>query len=110
MKRTGTFLLVLVLLIGFTIGSAATKAVAEETVKIGALLDFTGPIAALGPLFKNGIVYALEEVDYTVGGKKVELIVEDTASDPTVALEKAKKLVDRDKVRVIIGPLMGDQQ
>ncbi len=81
---------------------------AAKTIKIGTILNLTGPIAFIGPLFKNGIVLALEEVNYTVGGKKIELIPEDAAADMNVALEKAKKLVERDEVNIILGPLMGD--
>jgi branched-chain amino acid transport system substrate-binding protein len=64
----------------------------------------------MGPLFKNGMVMALEEVDYTVGGRKIELIPMDAANDMNVALEAAKRLVEREKVRIILGPLMGDAQ
>lgn len=79
-----------------------------EPIKIGALLDMTGPAADLGPLFKNGVEMALEEFNYEVAGRPVELIVEDSATDPPVALEMARKLVEVDGVDAIVGPLMGD--
>ncbi len=81
---------------------------AAETIKLGALLDFTGPVADLGPMFEMGIKLALEEVNYTVAGKKIELVVEDTATSVDTAVLKAKKLVEQDGVKFIIGPLMGD--
>lgn len=81
-----------------------------EPVKIGALLNFTGPIADMGPRFLQGIELALEEVNYQAGGRSIELIVEDTGSDATMALEKQKKLVETDGCYLCIGPLMGDQQ
>jgi branched-chain amino acid transport system substrate-binding protein len=108
MKKLMTSVLAIVLLCSFAIFGSAGMAQAEEVLKIGTILNLTGPIAFIGPLFKNGIVKALEEVDYTVGGRKIELIPEDAAADMNVALEKAKKLVERDKVNIIIGPLMGD--
>jgi len=80
----------------------------EKPIKIGAILNFTGPAAMLGPLFKNGIVMALEENNNQVAGRPIKLIVEDAATDATVCLEKARKLVERDRVKIIIGPLMGD--
>ena len=86
------------------------RAQAAEPIKIGTLLDLTGPMAFLGPLLKNGIVKALEEVNYTVAGRKIELIAEDTANDMNVCLEKTKKLVELNKVHIILGPLMGDAQ
>ena len=90
-------------------GATTTSAAAGGgTIKIGALLDFTGPVAELGPLFQMGIQVALEEVNYTVAGKKIELIVEDSATSVDMAVTKAKKLVEQDGVKIIIGPLMGD--
>ncbi|OGO64016.1 MAG: hypothetical protein A2029_10260, partial [Chloroflexi bacterium RBG_19FT_COMBO_47_9] len=77
-------------------------------IKIGALLDFTGPVADLGPKFQAGIELALEEVGYKVAGRSIELIVEDSATSVEVAVEKFKKLADKDQVHVVIGPLMGD--
>jgi branched-chain amino acid transport system substrate-binding protein len=106
MKRVITIFVVMGLLLSplFFMGNAA----AAEPIKIGTILNLTGPIAFIGPLFKNGIVKALEEVDYTVGGRKIKLIPEDAAADMNVCLQKSKKLVERDKVHIIIGPLMGD--
>ncbi len=90
-------------------GSTTTSAAAGGgTIKIGALLDFTGPVAVLGPIFEMGIKTALEEVNYTVAGKKIELIIEDSATSVDMAVTKAKKLVEQDGVKIIIGPLMGD--
>ncbi len=88
--------------------STDTTAAAGGTIKIGALLDFTGPVAELGPIFQAGIEAALEEANYMVAGKKVELIIEDSATSVDVAVSKAKKLVEQDGVKIIIGPLMGD--
>jgi len=90
--------------------ACAPAAPKVEPVKIGALLDFTGPIASFGPRFIKGIEMALEEANYEAGGRSIELIVEDTASDATIALEKQKKLVETDGCYLAIGPLMGDAQ
>lgn len=79
-----------------------------ESIKIGGLFDYTGPVAELGPKFEAGVRLALEEVNYQVAGVKIELIIEDSATSVSVALEKFKKLVDSDKVKIVIGPLMGD--
>ncbi len=88
--------------------TTTTVAAGGGTIKIGALLDFTGPVAELGPIFQAGIEAALEEVNYMVAGKKVELIIEDSATSVDTAVAKAKKLVEQDGVKIIIGPLMGD--
>ncbi len=88
--------------------TAAPPAANVEPIKIGALLDFTGPVADLGPKFRAGIELALEEVNYQVAGHPIQLIVEDSATSVDVAVEKFKKLADKDQVKIIIGPLMGD--
>ena len=108
MKKFIALFLALGFLFSLAIFGSVGSARAADTIKMGALLDLTGAVAFLGPLFKNGITFALEEVNYTVGGKKIELIIEDTANDMNVVLEKTKKLVDRDGVKILIGPLMGD--
>ena len=108
MKKFIALFLALGFLFSLSIFGSVGSARAAETIKMGALLDMTGAVAFLGPLFKNGITFALEEVNYTVGGKKIELIIEDTANDMNVTVEHAKKLVEMDKVHIIIGPLMGD--
>jgi branched-chain amino acid transport system substrate-binding protein len=86
----------------------AAPPVEQEPIKIGALLDFTGPVADLGPKFRAGIELALEEVNYQVAGRKIELVVEDSATSVETAVEKFKKLADKDQVNIVIGPLMGD--
>ncbi len=88
--------------------SETTAAPSGEPLKIGALLDFTGPIADLGPMFQAGIELALEEAGNQVAGRPIELIVEDSATSVDTAVTKAKKLVEQDGVNIIIGPLMGD--
>ena len=108
MKKVLTILLVGVFVFSAVLIGVVNQAAAAETIKIGAILNFTGPIAFIGPIFKNGIVKALEEVNYTVNGKKIELIAEDAAADMNICMQKSRKLVERDKVNIIIGPLMGD--
>lgn len=89
-------------------GTMTPPAPSGEPIKIGALLDFTGPIADLGPMFQTGIEIALAEAGNQVAGRPIELVVEDTATSVDTAVTKAKKLVEQDGVKVIIGPLMGD--
>ena len=110
MKKIGLALLVVGLLVSLALVSPTQRSLAAEPIKIGAILNYTGPAAMLGPLFKNGIVMALEENNNQIAGRPLELIVEDAAGSPNVCLEKARKLVERDKVKIIIGPLMGDAQ
>lgn len=72
-------------------------------IKIGALVPFTGSLQTEGHKLKKGIELALDHYNWQVAGRKVELYIEDDASDPTMALDKARKLVERDRVVLIIG-------
>ena len=71
-------------------------------LKIGFISSLSGPVAALGIPYEKGIRAAIAEHP-TIGGRKVELIVLDDASDPTTAARNARKLVIDDKVDVLIG-------
>ena len=71
-------------------------------LKIGFISSLSGPVAALGIPYEKGIRAAIAEHP-TIGGRKVELIVLDDASDPTTAGRNARKLVVDDKVDVLVG-------
>jgi len=79
----------------------------EKPIKIGFIADFTGPLTEHGIAGKQGAILAMEKAGNKVGGRPVELIVEDEASDPAVAMDKARKLVETDKVSMILGPFHG---
>src|SRR5260370_37750929 len=68
-------------------------------VKIGVTLSTTGPAASLGIPEKNTIALLPKEI----GGKTVEYIVLDDASDTSRAVQNAQKLVTEDHVDAIIG-------
>jgi len=54
----------------------------------------------------EAIELKLDEVGWEVAGRKIELIKEDHGSDPVKAVDKARKLVEHDKVDVILGPML----
>lgn len=70
-----------------------------ETYRIGVLLPFTGNIGEYGERIKRGIELARKELKNT----KIEIIYEDTQGLPRVGITGAKKLVNIDKVKYIIG-------
>jgi len=85
---------------------AAAPARAEETVKVGALLAVTGGAAFLGAPEARTLEMIVQEVNARggLGGRKVELLVRDTASSPEKAVSFARQLIDEEKVLAIIGP------
>jgi branched-chain amino acid transport system substrate-binding protein len=68
-------------------------------IKVGVVLSATGPAASLGIPEKNTVALMPREI----GGKKVEYIVLDDASDTTIAVKNTRKLISEDKVDVVIG-------
>jgi branched-chain amino acid transport system substrate-binding protein len=77
----------------------------SEPIRIGFLTVRTGPLAAGGRQMEEGIQIFLKERNYTIAGRKVELIFADTGGNPIGARTKTQELVERSKVHVIIGPL-----
>jgi branched-chain amino acid transport system substrate-binding protein len=82
---------------------------AEDSVKIGVVLPFTGPIAFDGKLTFKGIQLAQKQLNeaggVTVAGKnyKIELITEDSGCVPANSVAAVEKLMTRDKVVTVIG-------
>lgn len=86
--------------------SLPIPAIAQQApIKIGLMTVKTGGLAAGGVHLEEGITCFLKDKNFTLAGRKVELIVADTAGQPAVAKTKAIELVERDKVDLIMGPL-----
>src|SRR5579863_1411298 len=77
----------------------------EPSIKVGVIMDLTGPLAFLGVANANVAKMVIDEINGKGGllGRRVELIVEDSATTDGVAEAKATKLVEQDKVDVILG-------
>src|SRR5205809_975628 len=77
---------------------------AQEPIRIGQLIPFTGFLGAIGEYGKQGATLAVEELNEKGGvlGRKIELITEDEAN-PGVAVQKARKLIEKDRVVAIEG-------
>jgi branched-chain amino acid transport system substrate-binding protein len=100
------------LLAGSAAGAAAAltcfpaPAIAQAApFKLGLLTVKTGPLAQGGIQMEQGVLTYLKETDYTMAGRKVELVTADTGGAPAGAKTKAQELIERDKVDVILGPL-----
>jgi branched-chain amino acid transport system substrate-binding protein len=75
----------------------------QAPIRVGALMELTGVFAPNGRDALDGFNLYLDEVRSQAGGRKIEVIVEDTAGKPDVGLTKARKLVESDKVHVLTG-------
>src|SRR5262245_50803687 len=79
---------------------------AADTVKIGLDNPLTGTYAAVGKNEMIGSQLAIEQINAKGGilGRKVELLIEDsTSGDAATAVQKARKLIDRDQVNFLLG-------
>ncbi|HMM54600.1 MAG TPA: ABC transporter substrate-binding protein [Candidatus Desulfobacillus sp.] len=72
-------------------------------LKVGLMLPYTGTYAPLGNAITNGFKLAVEERGGKLGGREIEYFVVDDESNPAKAPENTNKLVQRDKVDVLIG-------
>ena len=78
---------------------------AQSVVKVGILHSLTGTIALAEASVVDAEKLAIEEINASGGvlGKKIEAVVEDGASDWPTFAEKARKLLERDKVAAVFG-------
>src|SRR6201989_2360186 len=90
------------------LGLFATQAAAQDKLKVGILTTLSGPPAALGVQQRNGFQLALKTLGGKLGGREVELIVQDDEPKPDVAVGKAKAFVERDKVDFVVGPVFSN--
>lgn len=80
----------------------------DRVVKVGFLSPVTGTVAAAGTEMREGWELYWEEHGSTVGDVTVETIFEDDAGNPDTALTKAKRLVEDEKVELLVGPLLAN--
>ncbi|OYQ65464.1 urea ABC transporter substrate-binding protein [Pseudanabaena sp. SR411] len=85
--------------------ATSTAAASGGTIKVGILHSLSGTMAISEKSLVDATQLAIEEINKAGGvlGKQIEAIVEDGASDWPTFAEKAKKLIDQDKVVVVFG-------
>jgi len=92
------------------IGAASTGLLLPEIVRaqsgkvrVGFMLPYTGTFAQLGVAIENGFRMAINEQGGKLGGREIEFFKVDDESEPSKGIENANKLVQRDKVDVLVG-------
>lgn len=90
--------------------SAPAFAVAQaESIKIGLLATFEGAFTVLGEDSERGALTAVDEFGGKVAGMDIEVVKGSSDASPDSAVRAARKLVEQDGVKVLIGPLSGDE-
>jgi len=84
---------------------APPQGVSKDEILIGSIQDLSGPIAGFGKQVRNGMLLRVDEINEQGGinGRKLKLLVEDSAYDPKKAVLAAQKLVNQDKIFIMIG-------
>ena len=84
---------------------AQQQGVTKNEILIGSIQDLSGPIAAFGKQARAGMQLRVDEVNEQGGvhGRKLRLLVEDSAYDPKRAVLAAQKLVNQDKIFIMAG-------
>jgi branched-chain amino acid transport system substrate-binding protein len=83
----------------------AQQGVSKNEIVIGSIQDLSGPIAGFGKQVRLGMMLRVDEINEQGGinGRKLKLIVEDSAYDPKKAVLAAQKLVNQDKIFIMAG-------
>src|SRR6202167_2219904 len=93
---------------GFALAALATMpAKAQDTIKVGILHSLSGTMAISETTLKDVVLMLIDEQNKKGGvlGKKLEAVVVDPASNWPLFAEKARELIDKDKVSVVFGCL-----
>jgi branched-chain amino acid transport system substrate-binding protein len=109
MKKTFALVLVLAMVLSLVAcggGSSEQQLEEADTIKLGAVLSQTGTVAHAGINAQRGIEILIEEVNAAGGikGRQIELIIENSNTEPERAVSGALKLTHEDNVLAIIGP------
>ena len=89
------------------IAQNSNQGVSKTEIVIGSIQDLSGPIAGFGKQIRLGMMLRADEINEQggVNGRKIRLIIEDSAYDPKKAVLAAQKLVNQDKIFAMVGHL-----
>ena len=87
--------------------AAPLQGITANEIVLGSIQDLSGPIAGFGKQIRFGMMLAVDEINEQGGlnGRKIKLIIEDSAYDPKKAVLAAQKLVNQDKIFMMVGHL-----
>jgi branched-chain amino acid transport system substrate-binding protein len=85
--------------------AASTPPAATGPIKIAVTEGFTGFMSLDAEHLWDGVSVAVQQANNQVAGRPIEVVKGDNASDPVKAVDVARRLVENDKVSVIIGPV-----
>ena len=84
-------------------------AFAQEKIKVGVTATLEGTYTVLGEDGIRGHQTALNKLGKNIGDKQLEFIVASTDATPDSAVRAVRKLIEQDKVQILLSPLSGDE-
>ena len=95
---------------GLAVYGSFSQALAQGSgpIKIGLLTPLTGVVASGGKEIVEGFNLYWDQVGKKIGGREVQIFIEDDGSNPDIALQKARKLTEQTKVDFLIGDLLAN--
>src|SRR5712692_9778148 len=105
MRRDGAYLIAVagLLILAILVPVTTAGAQASGPITVGVLAPLTGPFATFARDIVDGAQLYHDEVSGQMGGRKLQLVVEDYQVRPDVALTKIRKLVERDRAQAVVG-------
>jgi branched-chain amino acid transport system substrate-binding protein len=91
--------------LAFNTAYAQQQGVSKDEIVLGTIQDLSGPLAGFGKQSRLGMMLRVDEINEQGGinGRKLKLLVEDSAYDPKKAVLAAQKLVNQDKIFAMVG-------
>ncbi|AXF56063.1 ABC transporter substrate-binding protein [Salicibibacter kimchii] len=86
-----------------------SQAADEGDITIGVVGPMTGGFADYGEKAEKGVQLALDEIDHTLDGQEINVVIEDSQADAEQLITRLDNLRQRDDVDVVIGPSTGDE-
>jgi len=80
---------------------------AQSEIRIGVVGDYTGSQAPIALAHKRGLVLRLDQIGNKIGGHPVKVFYEDCKEEVAPTVEKVRKLIEGDRVHILLGPLYG---
>lgn len=92
-------------------GSSDSSDESSEPITIGIVAERSGALAAFGESMERSAQLAIKEInaDGGINGREIEVLVEDSASEVAVTVDKVNKLMRQDQVDLIMGPIGSDE-
>src|ERR1700761_3291078 len=87
----------------------SSTAVAQDKIKVGVTATLEGTYTVLGEDGIRGFQTALNVLGKNVGNKELEFVIASTDATPDSAVRAVRKLIEQDKVQILLSPLSGDE-